>query len=54
MVYKIGDKASITKTYTKSDVEMFAEISFDKTSIVNQNNPKWFPYNSGGEFRRGL
>lgn len=28
------------------------EISFEKSSLINNNNPKWIPYNKGGIYRK--
>lgn len=33
MEYNIGDSASITKTYTQTDVSSFSEISLDKNPL---------------------
>lgn len=30
----------------------WTEVSFNKSSVFNENLAKWFPYNSGGEYRK--
>ena len=52
-IKNIGDAKQGIKTGDNEQfIKFWHEVSFNKSSILNKVNPKWYPLNKGGDFRK--